>query len=287
VEVRKFEVPKRTKDHTQLDGFQPAAPAVPFASELLSAPKVSVVIPTLNEAKNLRYVLPYIPAWVYETIIVDGFSTDNTVEMARSLYSGVIVVNADKRGKGAALRVGFEAAQGDVIIMMDADGSMSPLEIPLYVGALVSGMDYVKGSRFIQGGGSADLTAIRRLGNWGLTFFVRLLFGGGYTDLCYGYNAFWKQTLDAMEPDGDGFEIETMMNIRALRAGLKIAEVPSFESYRIHGESNLHAVRDGWRVLKTILSERFSPPKNHVRSHWTWELEKPGAFVNKQQGYNT
>ncbi|HVU09924.1 MAG TPA: glycosyltransferase family 2 protein [Phototrophicaceae bacterium] len=256
-----------------------------LSSQFQSQPKVSVVIPTLNEAKNLRYVLPYIPDWVYEIIIIDGHSTDDTIKVAHELCSKVVVVKTEKRGKGVALRAGFAAATGDVIIMLDADGSMSPLEIPLYVGALLCGMDYVKGSRFIQGGGTADMTAIRKLGNWVLTTVVCLLFGGGYSDLCYGYNAFWKRTLDALELDGEGFEIETLMNVRALRAGLKIAEVPSFESYRIYGDSNLSAIRDGWRILLTILRERFSTPKNHVRSHWTWELERPGIFAEKQQGY--
>lgn len=256
-----------------------------LAQQNQSRPLVSVIIPTLNEAKNLRYVLPYIPDWIYEVIVVDGHSTDDTVEVAQNLYPNVVVVNATKRGKGAALRAGFEAATGDIIVMLDADGSMNPLEISLYVGALISGMDYVKGSRFLQGGGTADMTAIRRLGNWGLTIAVRVLFGGEYSDLCYGYNAFWKCTLDTLELDGDGFEIETLMNIRALRARLKIAEVPSYESYRIHGESNLSAIRDGWRVLKTILRERFSSPRNHVRDHWTWDIEKPSIFTGRRQEY--
>ncbi len=241
----------------------------------LSYPTVSVIIPTLNEAKNLRYVLPYIPDWVYEVILVDGHSTDDTVAVARSMISDVRIVEETKRGKGAALRAGFKAASGDVIVMLDADGSMSPLEIPLYLGALLSGADYVKGSRFTQGGGTSDMTPFRRLGNWGLTVMVRVLFGGQYTDLCYGYNAFWKRVLLALELEGDGFEIETLMNIRALRAGLKIIEVPSYESDRIYGVSNLRAIRDGWRVLKTIMRERFSAPKNRVATHWSWQAENP------------
>lgn len=238
-------------------------------------PTVSVIIPTLNEAKNLGYVLPYIPDWVHEVIIVDGHSKDDTVEAARQMMPEVRIVEETRKGKGAALRAGFNAARGDVIVMLDADGSMSPLEISLYVGGLLSGADYVKGSRFMQGGGTSDMTAFRRLGNWGLTMMVRVLFGGQYTDLCYGYNAFWTRVLLALELEGDGFEIETLMNIRALRAGLKIMEVPSFESDRIYGVSNLRAIRDGWRVLMTILRERFSAPKNKLATHWSWQAESP------------
>lgn len=285
MEATKFEVPTFVQNRSRTLDYSPIGSMLSLAQQNQSRPLVSVIIPTLNEAKNLRYVLPYIPDWIYEVIVVDGHSTDDTVEVAQNLYPNVVVVNATKRGKGAALRAGFEAATGDIIVMLDADGSMNPLEISLYVGALISGMDYVKGSRFLQGGGTADMTAIRRLGNWGLTIAVRVLFGGEYSDLCYGYNAFWKCTLDTLELDGDGFEIETLMNIRALRARLKIAEVPSYESYRIHGESNLSAIRDGWRVLKTILRERFSSPRNHVRDHWTWDIEKPSIFTGRRQEY--
>jgi len=241
-------------------------------------PKVSVVIPTLNEAKNLRYVLPYIPDWVYEVIIVDGHSTDDTISVARSMYPDVKIVEEQRRGKGAALQAGFNAVEGEVIVMIDADGSMNPQEITLLLGALLTGADYVKGSRFLQGGGTSDMTFIRMLGNWGLTTFVRILFGGQYTDLCYGYNAFWTRALDALSVEADGFEVETHMNIRALKAGLKVIEVPSFESDRVYGESNLRAIQDGWRVLKTILRERFSGRKNHVARHWSWQHEQPGTF---------
>src|SRR5439155_542168 len=78
---------------------------------------------------------------------------------------------------------------------------------------------------------------------------VRLLFGGRFSDLCYGYMAFWKRVLPSLDLDSNGFEIETQLSIQALRAGLKIVEVPSFEHRRIHGKSNLRTLPDGWRVL--------------------------------------
>jgi glycosyltransferase involved in cell wall biosynthesis len=254
---------------------------IPSSDPFLEYPKISVVIPTLNEAKNLPYVLPFIPEWVHEVIIVDGRSTDGTTEVAAELYPDVRIVMEERRGKGAALQAGFNAAEGDIIVMIDADGSMNPREITMYVGALLSGADYVKGSRFLYGGGTTDMTAFRRLGNWGLTTIVRVLFGGGYSDLCYGYNAFWTRALDAIEVDVNGFEVETLMNIRALRSGLKIIEVPSFESDRIFGTSNLRAIRDGWRVLKTILRERTSPRKNFVAKHWSWDAQKPVNPYNR------
>lgn len=219
-------------------------------------PRVSVVIPTLNEAANLPYVLPHIPDWVHEVVIVDGRSTDDTVAVARALRPSVRIVTETACGKGAALRAGFAAAAGEIIVMLDADGSMDPREIPAYVDALLTGADFAKGSRFLPGGGTADMTTLRRLGNLCFTLSVRALFGGGYTDLCYGYGAFWKRALPLLALDADGFEIETQMNVRALHAGLSVTEVPSFEARRVHGESNLRTFPDGWRVLRTIMHER-------------------------------
>lgn len=217
-----------------------------------SRPTVSVIVPAKNEALNLEHVLPKIPTWVNEVILVDGHSTDKTVAVARYLLPSIRVVHQQGRGKGDALRAGFAAATSDIIVMIDADGSTNPEEIPAFVDALVAGADFVKGSRFAKGGGTADMSHLRRLGNWGFTTMVKTLFGGNYTDLCYGYNAFWRRTLPMLALDGDGFEIETIMNVRALRAGLKVVEVPSFEAERIHGESNLRTFPDGWRVLKAI-----------------------------------
>jgi glycosyltransferase involved in cell wall biosynthesis len=189
-------------------------------------------------------------------IIVDGSYTDSTVEIARELRKDVRIVMEPKRGKGAALQAGFRAAAGDIIVMLDADGSMAPEEAILFVGALMSGADLAKGSRFMQGAGSEDISIIRRLGNWGLTQLVRLLYGCSFSDLCYGYVAFWRKHVETLQCDCDGFEIETLINVRALKRRLKIVEVASFEAPRISGESNLRAVRDGIRVLRTILRER-------------------------------
>lgn len=226
-------------------------------TELISSiPRVSVVIPTLNEADNLRHVLPRIPSWVHEVILVDGQSTDDTIAVARNLLPDIRVVMQEGRGKGNALRGGFAAATGDIIVTIDADGSMDPGEISTFVSALLAGADYVKGSRFLQGGGTADMSVTRFLGNWVFTTLVRILFGGRYSDLCYGYNAFWSSAVPKIRLDADGFEIETLMNVNALIAKLKVAEVPSFEAERVNGTSRLRALPDGWRVLKTILKAR-------------------------------
>jgi glycosyltransferase involved in cell wall biosynthesis len=237
--------------------------AARWSRRTAAPPRVSVVIPTLNEAPNLPHILPELPEMVDELVLVDGHSTDDTLETARRLCPDVRVVLAEQRGKGAALQTGIAACTGDIIVTLDADGSNDPAEIPRFVAALTSGADFAKGSRFLQGGGTSDMPRYRMLGNRVFVWLVRLFFGSRYSDLCYGYNALWRDVVDDLQLDGQGFEIETMMNIRALRAGLRIVEVPSFESARIHGASNLHTISDGARVLRTIFAERFG--RKHER----------------------
>jgi glycosyltransferase involved in cell wall biosynthesis len=242
-----------------------------------SSPRVSLVIPALNEARNLPHVFAQLPRNLYEVVLVDGNSRDGTVEVAKALWPDIRIIRQNRRGKGNALACGFAACRGDIIVMLDADGSTDPAEIPAFVGPLLAGADFVKGSRFLQGGGTADMSLFRRLGNWGFTKTVQVLFGGQYTDLCYGYNAFWARVVPALELDGNGFEIETMMNVRALGRGLKIVEIPSFEAVRIHGESNLRTFPDGWRVTKTILREAWS----EARREWAGLWDRGGAAVQR------
>src|SRR5215831_15364330 len=240
-------------------------------------PRVSVVVPTLNEARNLPYVFSRLPADVHEVIVVDGHSVDDTIAVARQLRPDVRVVQQTRRGKGNALACGFEAATGDVIAMVDADGSTDPGEIPKFVQALLSGADFAKGSRFAIGGGSSDITRLRKLGNHLLGTVVNLCHGTHYSDLCYGFNVFWQKYVPVLDLDvtsppsrrgdgrlwGDGFEIETLIHIRVAEEGLTVAEVPSFEHPRIHGASNLDAFSDGLRVLTTILVERRRALRRH------------------------
>jgi len=142
---------------------------------------------------------------------------------------------------------------------IDADGSMDPAEIESYVRAVNEGYDLVKGSRAT--GGSTDLTPTRLLGNFCLRGLVNLLYSADFTELCYGFMALRRTSVPAMELASDGFEIETEIVVNSLRRGLRIAEIPSHESERLNGVSHLHPVRDGLRVLSTIVRARFSRPE--------------------------
>ncbi len=256
----------QTREHTNTTRPTVHVPAqTARSSESTGRLKVSVVIPTLNEARNLQHVFAALPAGLHEVILVDGHSVDGTPDIARRLRPDVRVISQTRTGKGNALACGFAAATGDIIVMIDADGSTDPAEIPRFVEALTSGADFAKGTRFAPGGGSTDITPLRRLGNRLLGLAVNTLYGTRYSDLCYGYNAFWARHaptfgLQTESPGqrpvwGDGFEIETVLNLRASAAGLAVTEVPSFEYARIHGTSNLRTLRDGRRVLRTILTE--------------------------------
>lgn len=224
----------------------------------LRSARVSVVVPALNEEACIGWVLERIPEWVSEVILVDGRSTDVTEIVARGLVPDLVVVHQPRAGKGAALRAGFAAATGDIIAMIDADGSTNPAELGRFVKALLAGAEFVKGSRHLPDGGSEDLTLLRTTGNRVFVGLTNLMYGSRFTDLCYGYCAFWRRDLPALGLEADGFEIETELVVRALKAGLRVSEVPSFELNRLAGESNLNAFRDGRRVLRKIIGERVA-----------------------------
>lgn len=215
---------------------------------------VTVVVPVLNEAANLPALFASLPA-VYEVIVVDGNSVDGTSEVVGELLPSAVILRQQGRGKGDAMCVGLAAATGDVVVFIDADGSNQPDEVERFVLALVNGADFAKGSRFMQGGGSADITPVRRLGNAVLRRWVNRVYGTRFTDIAYGYNAVWAQHRDLLRLDCEGFEIETLMHIRAARAGLVIEEVPSFEGKRRIGNTNLHAFRDGVRIAAVLARE--------------------------------
>ncbi len=235
----------------------------------LSTPRISVVIPALNEARNLPHVLAALPPDVFEVLLVDGDSVDGTTEVARRLLPDVRVVHQTRRGKGNALTCGLAAARGDIVVTMDADGSNDPAEIPRFAAALVAGAGFAKGTRFGTGGGSNDLTWVRRTGNRFLIGLFNTVFGTRFTDLCYGFNAVWADHVAALGLDaagaavdgadpvwGDGFEFETLLAVRVSQTGLRVTEVPSFEHRRLFGVSKLRAVPDGLRIVRTIFRER-------------------------------
>lgn len=245
-------------------------------------PRITLLIPVRNEARNLPWVLERVPAGLHEVILIDGNSTDETVQVAQEYYPGIRVIQQRANGKGSALVTGLLAATGDIIVMIDGDGSMDPIEVNVLAGALLSGADVVKSSRYIAGGGSHDLSLLRDAGNRGLNLVAKALYRHSWSELCYGFAAFWADIIPMLNLDkivdsgspadrtryGRGFEIEALLFTRALKAGLTVAEVPSTEHPRRYGESNLQTFRDGWRVLGALLRERVvdAGPHPHQQS---------------------
>ena len=259
-------------------------------------PRISVVVPARDEAANIREVLPYLTD-IHEIVVVVPRDDHDSAEAARTTLPSAKVVHQTRTGKGNALVCGFNEVTGDIIVTFDVDGSADPHEIPRFVAALTEGADLAKGSRFAPGGGSQDITTVRGAGNYGLNMMTRALNGTRFTDLCYGFNAFWADQLPRLDlPDtgsgtgqvGDGFEIEAMIIGRFAISGAVIAEVPSFEYHRYHGKSNLNAIRDGLRVLWTILTDRiharkFRCPAGRFRSTSS-SPGRPGWMVREDAG---
>ena len=220
--------------------------------------RVNVIIPTLNEGKSISDIIVRLKLiGCNDILVIDGHSADDTVATARNL--GARVVHQNGSGKGSALRQAFEDSclDGDVIVIMDADGSMDPKEITHFVKALNDGVDVVKGSRFLPRGGSEDITPIRRAGNKILTKILNFLFLTNYTDLCYGYIAFDKKAIKKLNGNlaSDNFEIETEICIKSKMLGLKVIEIPSVERARRYGVSNLNTFKDGFKIIALLLKE--------------------------------
>ena len=227
-------------------------------------PCVSLVIAVGDETRNIASVLEQVADHVDEIILVDGNSTDVTAITTQAYRPDVRIVPPQGTGKGSALRTGFQAASGDIIVKMDANGSMSPQEIPHYVHFLTNGYDFVRGSRFISGGGSLDITRFRRLGNWFLLTVFNTVYDTQLSELCYGFCAFHRRYLERLHLSATGSEIEAEMTVRARQAGLRTAEVPSLELPRYSGESTLHAISAGIRVLRTVLRPHRSGVSGHL-----------------------
>jgi len=217
-------------------------------------PKISVIICTLNEAENLPYVLPKIPKWVEEIILVNGHSTDNTVEVARRLHPGIRILYQPGKGKGDALKCGIKQASGNIIVTLDADGATDPEEMSKFIKPLFDGYDFAKGSRFIYGC-PANMPLHRRFGNWVLTTTANILYGTQYTDICSGYNAFYKTAFEKLNLRSNEFEMEQEMNVKIKKFGFRVLEIPYKDKGRIAGSSKTQDLKQGLKDFFIIIKE--------------------------------
>jgi glycosyltransferase involved in cell wall biosynthesis len=226
--------------------------------------RISVVICALNEEPNLPHVLPNVPAYVDEILLVDGHSTDNTVEAAKRIRPDIKVLFQPGRGKGDALKYGVEHAKGDIIVTLDADGETPPDEILNFVKPLFEGYDIAKGSR-LTNNRPHRMPRHRWFGNKVLVLTFNWLYGAHFNDICSGFNAFWKSKFLQLElsygANEIGCSMEQRMIIRAKKTGMKIKEVPYTSEGRLAGTSVIsgfrQSMKQGFIDWFIIIGQRF------------------------------
>lgn len=227
-------------------------------------PKVSVIICTLNEEANLPHVLPKIPDWADEILLVDAHSVVDTVKIAKKLCPRLRVLYHSAKGKGDALKLGIGEAKGEIIVTIDADGETPPEYIVNFIKPLLEGYDFAKGSRLFRKR-PAKMPGYRWFGNKVLAFTCNILYGTRFSDICCGYNSFWKKkflTLNLSYGTNEtGCSMEQQMIVRAKKAGMRIKEIPINSDGRIAGKSVIGSMRQsviqGFRDWFVIIGERF------------------------------
>jgi glycosyltransferase involved in cell wall biosynthesis len=223
---------------------------------------VSVIIPAYNEEKTIGNVIAETISVMdsintpYEIIIVDDGSTDKTRQIATT-YKATVLSNGHNQGKGYAMRKGFQHAQGDIIVTIDADGAHNPKEIPDIITPLFNGTDIVAGSRFL-GRGKGSTTKLNHVGNFLINMTIMTLTGKHITDSQTGFRAFRKEFLQAVDLESYGYEIESEITIKGLKNGFTFQERPISCTRRKHNVSKLRILSDGTKIFKTILKASFS-----------------------------
>jgi len=219
--------------------------------------KVTLIIPTRNEEGCIGKVLQEVPKkLIQQIIVVDGHSTDNTLkEVKKNLRSKDLVFTQKGMGYGAAFIEGFAKAKGDIIIMMDADGSHNPADIPFMLNKIKEGYEYVMASRYAVGGKSFDDTFIRWFGNQLFTKLTNIIHNMHVTDSLYLFTAIDKDKLNKLDLQSPSFEFCTEIIVKASRAGLRFAEVPAIERARYNGKSKVNAFWHGLKILKMVLNK--------------------------------
>ncbi len=226
--------------------------------------KLSVVIPVRNERETVVPLLERVRAvdcgMPKELIVVDGASTDGTREALCSLPASddlVLVFEDAARGKGRAVRTGFERATGDIVMVQDADLELDPREIPSLLAPIVEGRtDVVFGSRFTRGRGVTPWVSYA--GNRGLTAVANVLCGARLTDILTCYKVMRTEIARGLDLRCNGFDLDAEIACRLLRAGHRIVEVPITYVPRSAAEGKKLSPGVGWSVLRAIVRARFT-----------------------------
>jgi glycosyltransferase involved in cell wall biosynthesis len=226
----------------------------------LNSPKLSVVIPVYNEKKSLLEIIQRVQSVPIEKeiILVDDFSTDGTRDLLHDLEKKFKVLYHEKnKGKGAALRTGFQHATGEFVIVQDADLEYDPNDYPKLLQPIVDGKaDVVYGSRF--SGHRTKMTSLHTLGNLFLTGITNLFYRTSITDMETCYKLFRRETIQGVRIESNRFNFEPEVTAKLLKRGLRIVEVPISYSGRSFSEGKKITWRDGFSAVWTLIKYRFT-----------------------------
>lgn len=232
----------------------------PDAAQIKKFNMLSVVIPALNEQDGITTIVQRVlavgPALAkigvpgLELIVVDDGSKDRTPEIVRSIPGARLVQHPHNKGYGAALKTGFQAANGDLLAFLDADGTYPPEHFPALCEEMIKGADVVVGSR--RSGASSEMPVVRRFGNFIWSSLLSLIAGQRVADPASGMRVFHRQALECLYPLPDGLNFTPVMSTRSAHEGMKVVEIAIPYKERL-GRSKLNVVRDGVRFLQTIL----------------------------------
>jgi glycosyltransferase involved in cell wall biosynthesis len=218
--------------------------------------KITLIVLALNEVDGMREIMPQIhPDWCDQIIILDGGSTDGTLEYAKE--QGYFVYVQKEKGIRFAYREVLPYIEGDVVITFSPDGNSIPELLPELIAKMKEGYDMVIVSRYLGNAKSEDDDIVTGFGNWLFTSTVNFLHGGNYTDVMVLYRAYKTQMIYDLDLDKDeSFALpekmfftriswEPLMSVRALKRKLKVGEIPGDEPPRIGGERKLQILRWG------------------------------------------
>jgi glycosyltransferase involved in cell wall biosynthesis len=225
----------------------------------------TLLLPTLNEIEALRVVIPQIEReWVDEIIVIDGGSTDGTVEFLEGL--GIRVHAQAGRGFGQGMLQGMQIARGEIVIEFMPDGNSIPADIPRMIDKMREGYDLVIGSRYFGGAKSDDDDFMTAWGNWMFTLMVNVLFNARYTDVLTGFRAYRRSAAMELDLDAPGLSWPCQSSIRFARAHLRVSEIPAHEPPRIGGVRKMRPFKTGWEILTLILRDLlwFHPNRKTV-----------------------